>query len=479
MKIISLFRKIKKELGKMKKTLLAILAALGVLTMAVSADAPPVLDLGFEGYYSITSSGNLKDEDAGRNVVQQWGTSLSVTDEKVYDGDYALKINTTGNWGICAQVPNMTGVIPANRRYDIDFEIAGDAANAVQESLTVNIGFNTDAASGQTITLGNVTPAIDGSYTHFSKRVRWSERSYPVSGVELYVMGDTSGKIYYLDNVSIKELYENCNYSFEDGREPGYDKSLSIAFSDKAASGEKALELSYTKGKNGSTYYAAKSENDSIFNYVQDHTPFIYELSFKCAIGEEYTLPETLEWYFTWNSDVKRNNVHIFDQIPIEPDGKYKSYKLRFRVNEKNWMWENPQAYCIIKPQEDCKIYFDDVVIKKVYIADTEGISAESEGIYEYTQDGKFVPFEAYESGKTYAYNLVNIENNNPQTKSFSVVTALYDSGKLVSVNATPVNVSCEQVIHGAAAGVTVPATPGNYTVKGFKLDLDTMKPLQ
>ena len=148
-------------------------------------------------------------------------------------------------------------------------------------------------------------------------------------------------------------------------------------------------------------------------------------------------------------------------------------------MNVTDYIWGNPEAWCLIQPQEDCKIYFDDVVIKKVYIADTEGISTESEGIYEYTQDGKFVPFEAYESGKTYAYNLVNIENNNPQTKSFSVVTALYDNGKLVNVNATPVNVSCEQVIHSVAAGVTVPATPGNYTVKGFKLDLDTMKPLQ
>ena len=452
----------------MKKTLLAILAALGILTIAVSAEAPPLLDLGFEGYYSITAGGHLKDEDAGRNVVQQWGTSLSVTDEKVYEGDYALKINTTGGWGICAQVPNMTNQ-QLGGTYNLEFYIAADPANVAEESLKVYIGCHSGQLTGNMA----VKPATDGSYTHFKQQVRLNSDS-PVTGVEIYVMGDTSGKTYYIDNFKLEEIYENCNFTFENGVIPDNDGTFATAISDKAATGEKALELSYTKGKNGSVYYKPESRDVSIFDGIKNTTPFIYELSFKCAISAENTLPETLEWYFKWYGTTK-----TFDQITIEPDGEYKSYKLRFRLNVTDYIWGNPEAYCLIQPQEDCKIYFDDVVVKKVYIADTEGISAESEGIYEYTQDGKFVPFEAYESGKTYAYNLVNIENNNPQTKSFSVVTALYDNGKLVNVNATPVNVSCEQVIHSAAAGVTVPATPGNYTVKGFKLDLDTMKPLQ
>lgn len=459
----------------MKKTLLAILAALGILTIAVSAEAPPLLDLGFEGYYSLSASGNLIDDKTQNAVVTQWGTNLSVTDENVCDGEYALQVNTTGNWGICAQVPNLEGVIPDRRLYDIDFYIAGDPSNAVNESLTLNIGYNTETAAGQMVALGSVTPAIDGSFTHFSKRIRMQEFTNPIKHVELYIMGSSSGKIYYVDNISINEVFVHCAYDFEDGKIPPNDGTFTAAISDKAASGSKALELSYTAGKNGAAYYKAATRDDSIFDGVSDVRPFIYELSFKCALSEENTLPEILEWYFSGNGIPTK----IFDQITVEPDGQYKSYKLRFRINTSDMTWGNFEAYCIIKPQEDCKIYFDDVVIKKVYIADTEGISAESEGIYEYTQDGKFVPFEAYESGKTYAYNLVNIENNNPQTKSFSVVTALYDNGKLVNVNATPVNVSCEQVIHSTAAGVTVPATPGNYTVKGFKLDLDTMKPLQ
>lgn len=470
----------------MKKIWLAAFFFIVVVTFSASltqaAESAVTLQETFEGEYGYNQAGFPLDK-IGKASTGAYGKSYEVTNELAYSGEKSMKVMSDTNWwGIFFRANTLVHTAPNGKRYTISFQVAGSPENTKTETLTVKFVYDS-----VTTTLGTISPK-PGEWTEFSAEYAFASNAFENGNqiwekCEIFIEQAGQGNTYYFDDVLMEEIDPNIalELDFEDMQIPT-DKVAKIdaelTRSDYAATGSGAMEISKQAAADASVYF--KPGGSSILSKEQDTSANVYEISFQYAAAEENEADATIEWYYSYTNDSGTQKHINLGHLIVQPEKEYKACRLRFQTGETNWMWW-PEVYCIIKSENDIKLYIDQFVFRKVVLEDTAEIEIEAETTYVVNENGENEEndLSSIERGKTYGYALENITSSSMSEQDLMPVIALYHGDRLVSVQFASAKVKAAAVISELKVQVTVPDEEGTYSIKVFKWDnFHSMQPV-
>lgn len=280
----------------------------GTVLASESAEEPFSFRHTFESDDYIAGDGKvLKGEE---HVFSYWGFSDAVIDKTKGHGD-SRSVKLTSNsswWGIhFNSIPELKNKDLTGKKFKIGFSIASN--QTVNEKLKVTMDYDGGSVALPDFTTRKNDEAFSGYYQ--------AEVVIPTTGssetMELSIQAagtSESGKIYWIDSVSIVEMKtdELMNFDFEGGwnSEPAADNPSNIMLKENPFNPDLKTSL-YVKGNNTLYYHFKQLTKDA---KVGD----IYMVSYNIAPSAENTGTLKLKWYAygtSFGSDVQVSYIEI------------------------------------------------------------------------------------------------------------------------------------------------------------------------